>query len=477
MVGYIYMSLIEDQMIRLKKDTEDRALRRAAEKLVSAPHRASITGMVEIGAARAAELAPHITTLEGARDAFARFDYEQGEIGSFLELLFAGAVALGASDIHFEPEENSARLRLRIDGLLYDAASLPVSFYHLLSSRIKILNGMKINADRPQDGRCTIRFPDKDIEVRLSSAPAQFGETFVARLLDPATISIGMEGLGLRPDDLAIIAEEIAKPNGMIVNTGPTGSGKTTTLYAFLKKRSRPEEKIITIEDPIEYALPGIEQTQVNPDVDYSFATGLRAIVRQDPDVILIGEIRDAETAAIAIQAALTGHLVFSTVHANDAAGAIPRLADLKVLHTSIGPAVNCIIGQRLVRRLCDACKRPKAFDAAKNDAIREYLDALPARAGAGDIHTITLYEPVGCAACNHLGYRGRIGIFEIMRVGDDMEGIINQQVGEADIRQFAENQGMVTLQGDGMLKVVRGITTIEEIEMATGKIEFTRNQ
>ncbi len=461
------MSRIEDHLLQLKRDAQDRVARRGG-----AP------SMLAVSRERFLELAPHVATFEGFRECFARFDYEQGSMGSFLEVLFVGAAALRASDVHFEPEENGARLRLRIDGLLHDVAALPTPFYKLLSSRIKISGGMKLNADRPQDGRFTVRFPDKDVEIRLSSAPATHGETFVARLLDPEAIAIGVEGLGLRPDDLAILAEEIARPNGMILNTGPTGSGKTTTLYAFLKKRSRPEEKIITIEDPVEYALPGIEQTQVNPDVGYSFATGLRAIVRQDPDVILVGEIRDEETAAIAIQAALTGHLVFSTVHSNDAAGAIPRLIDLKVGRAGIGPAINCIIAQRLVRRLCNACKKPAADDAAFADSMRIYCAALPMRATGGKPVEVSLYEPVGCAVCAGEGYRGRIGIFEIMLVGAEMEAAIAREAGEAEIRRVAEEGGMVTMQGDGVLKVLRGITTVEEVEVATGKIEnLSRNQ
>ena len=464
------MSLIEDHLVRLKKDAEERALRRGAEK-AAAPHRGEMKGVLEVGASRSAELAPSASSFENLRAAFGQFDYEQGDMGSFLELLFAGASRVGASDVHFEPEEGGARLRLRVDGLLHDAAALPVSFYRLLSSRMKIVGGMKLNADRPQDGRFTVRFPEKDVEVRLSSAPAHFGETFVARLLDPSAIAISMEGLGLRPDDLAIVMEEIARPNGMVINTGPTGSGKTTTLYAFLKKRSRPEEKIITIEDPIEYSLPGIEQTQANPDAGYSFATGLRAIVRQDPDVILVGEIRDAETAAIAIQAALTGHLVFSTVHSNDAAGAVPRLIDLGVGAANIGPAINCIIGQRLVRRLCDACKRPAAPDASRDAAVRKIIEGLPARAQAEGDPEISLYEPAGCPSCAGEGYRGRIAIFEIMRVDEAMGAAIASGAGESEIRKICEGQGMASLQGDGILKAVRGITTVEEIEAATGKI------
>ena len=453
--------------MRLKQDAEERAARRAPSGVSAS----ALAGVFEIGAAREAELAASTSSLIAAHEALSAFDFGRGTLASFLELSLLAASAIGASDIHFEPEEGSVRLRFRIDGFLYDAARIPSDFYRLLASRVKILAGMKLNADRPQDGRFSLRFSRKSIEIRLSSAPAQYGETFVARLLDPSVISVDLSGLGLRSDDLDMLLSEIAMPNGMILNTGPTGSGKTTTLYALLRQRSRSEEKVITIEDPIEYALPGIEQTQVNPEAGYSFATGLRAIVRQDPDVILIGEIRDGDTAAIAIQAALTGHLVFSTVHANDAPGAIPRLLDFEAKTSSIGPALNCVMGQRLVRRLCDACKRPAKTDAATLDAIRTYAGSFPARVDRSQIANTALFEAVGCASCNHTGYRGRIGIFEIMRVDHDMGSLIEKGAGPTDIRDFAITHGMVTMQQDGILKALRGITTLDEVSSATGPL------
>ncbi len=456
--------------MRLKQDAEDRAARRGTPPAAPA---AALDGVFEIRPEREAELASSVSSLIAAHEALISFDFARGSLASFIELSFFAASSIGASDVHFEPEEESVRLRFRLDGLLYDAARIPSDFYRLLASRVKILGGMKLNAERPQDGRFTLRFSRKSVEVRLSSAPAQHGETFVARLLDPSAIAIDLPGLGLRSDDLAMLRAEIAMPNGMILNTGPTGSGKTTTLYALLRERSRTEEKVITVEDPIEYTLPGIEQTQVNPEAGYSFATGLRAIVRQDPDVILIGEIRDGETAAIAIQAALTGHLVFSTVHANDAPGAIPRLLDFEIKTSSIGPALNCVMGQRLVRRLCDACKRPAKADPAAEDAIRAYASTLPARVDRADIQGGQLYEASGCDSCNHTGYRGRIGIFEIMRVDHDTGNFMEKGAGPTEMRDFAIAHGMVTMQQDGIVKALRGITTLDEVSSATGPLPF----
>ncbi len=475
------MSLIEEQLSRLKKEAEERAAQRAYQSAGArtaaprgAPARAETTaGVLEIEASRMAELLPHSTTVQSVTEALAGFDFNQGALQSFLEILMMAGVGLRASDIHCEPEEQSVRMRYRIDGLLYDAGVLPQSFYHGIVSRLKLLGRMKLNADRPHDGRFTVRMPAKDIEVRASSTPTHYGEALVLRILNPESIAIPLEELGLRPDDLAIVMEEIAAPNGMILNTGPTGSGKTTTLYAFLQKRARPELKIITIEDPIEYQLPGIEQTQVSPEDGYTFANGLRSIVRQDPDIMLVGEIRDEETAGIAIEAALTGHLVFSTVHANSAAGAIPRLLNMKIVATSIGPAINVIMAQRLVRRLCDACKKPKEMPADKAEQLRAYIAALPSRVRTDDFRAIQLCDAVGCGACGNHGYRGRSGVFELLRVDGDIERLIEQRASETDLERFAVARGMVTMQQDGMVKALYGITTIEEVATATGKLPF----
>lgn len=472
------MSLIEEQLARLRREHEERKARFtlvSQESHASEAARAGHPGVLEIDDARASELVPRVATLRGARDAIARFNFNEEALQSFLEILLMGAAGLRASDIHWEPEESSVRIRYRIDGLLYDAGAVPRASYDAIIARVKLLSGMKLNADRPQDGRFAVHFSGRVVDIRVSGAPSQYGETFVLRVLDPATIHASLESLGLRADDLAIAREEIIAPNGMILNTGPTGSGKTTTLYAFLGERARPEIKIITIEDPIEYHIAGIEQTQVNLDAGYSFANGLKAIVRQDPDIMLIGEIRDQETAEIAIQAALTGHLVFSTIHANEAAGAISRLLDLNVKETSIGPAIHLIIGQRLVRRLCDVCKKPQPFDDALREELERQVAALPARVDRSLIPAIRLFEPVGCDACDSLGYRGRIGIFEFLRVDEEIEHLVVQKAGKADIERLAVERGMVTMREDGIIKALCGITTIEEVVAATGPLMETK--
>ena len=275
---------------------------------------------------------------------------------NLLDVVLFGAISLGASDIHIEPQENQIRLRIRLDGVLQDAVFFNQNIYHNLLSRIKLLSKIKLNiTNTPQDGRFTISIEDLLIEIRTSSLPAEYGESIVMRILNPKNL-VGLESLELREDLYKIFQKEIKKPNGMIIITGPTGSGKTTTLYAFLMKIQNPEIKIITIEDPIEYHIKGVSQTQVAPEKGYDFPEGLRSIVRQDPDVILVGEIRDAETASITLQASLTGHLVLSTIHTNDAAGTIPRLVDLGMETSSIASSLKMVIGQRLVRKVCSKC-------------------------------------------------------------------------------------------------------------------------
>jgi len=291
--------------------------------------------------------------------------------------------------------------------------------------------------------------------------------------LDPDAISLSMAQLGFRADDLKIVEVELKRPNGMILNTGPTGSGKTTTLYAFLKAKSSPDSKIITIEDPIEYHLNGIEQTQVDPEADYTFANGLKSMMRQDPDIILIGEIRDKETAEIAIQASLTGHLVFSTVHANRASGAIPRLEDLGVKATSIGPAMNLIIAQRLIKRLCVDCKKKSKVDADLKKKLEKFVSNLPARVNKADYKDFNIFEPVGCDKCGGVGYKGRVGIYELLKITKEIEDILTKGGGEIQIEEFAkEKEGMVDMQADGILKVIQGLTTFDEVEKITGPLE-----
>lgn len=462
------MSLIEEQMVRLKREAEERSALRAASRAETADRDA---GIFSVSETRVAELAPSAASFDATKAALAAFDYTSGTPASFLELIFSAGTHLQVSDIHCEPEDAHVRVRFRMDGVLHDAGAVPENFYRLMLPRLKLTGGMKLNAERPQDGRLAVRMGSDSFEARISTVPSRYGETSVIRLLDPRTIAIPLEGLGLRADDLAIVVGEVAMPNGMIAVAGPTGSGKTTTLYALLKRRLRPEEKIVTIEDPIEYSVRGIEQTQVDAEAGYSFPTGLRAIVRQDPDVIVVGEMRDAETAEIAMQAALTGHLVLSSVHANSAAGTIPRLIDMGVKGATVGPAVNCVIAQRLVRRLCSMCRREVEISDDFRARIMEYAEALPIRADRSGIGS--LFAAVGCLECNGTGYKGRIGLFEVMRVGDELERLVNSGANEGDIRCAAVAAGMVSMQGDGVLKALHGITTVEEVEAATGPLPF----
>jgi len=449
-----------------------------------------ITGRIRIDEEKLTNLREKLTSINDIKTTIQELN-NAAYTGEILEVVLAGGLSNRASDIHFEPTENFAKLRLRIDGLLHDVFNeLKKNIYEHLVSRIKLISGLKINIhDEPQDGRFTIRLSQKDVEVRVAVAPSEFGEVIVMRLLDPEVINLSLTDLGIRDDDLAIIKNELKRPNGMILNTGPTGSGKTTTLYTFLNYKKRPEIKIITIEDPIEYHLDGIEQTQVDDEAGYTFANGLRSLMRQDPDVILVGEIRDKETAEIAIQAALTGHLVFSTLHTNTAAGAIPRLLDLGVKSSSIGPALNLVIAQRLVRRLCESCKIPEEIDENLKIKIEKFLNNLPKRVNRENFKEIKIFKPTGCIKCNNTGYKGRIGIFELFLNDPEyekilvnsteaglsshktLEELISQQAGESTIRDFALEQGMVTMQQDGILKVISGMTTFEEVEGVTGPI------
>ncbi len=434
-----------------------------------------ITGKVEIEKKRLEELVAKLNTFQAVAAEIKAFDFTKLSTTRLLETVLAGSLANKASDIHFEAGEKSARIRFRLDGLLHDIYNdVPLRHYEGIINRIKLLSALKINVrGEPQDGRFTIGLSTKEVEVRVSIIPSEFGETIVMRLLDPDVINVDLERLGLRPDDLLLVKAQLKQPNGLLLNTGPTGSGKTTTLYAFLRQINSPEVKIITIEDPIEYRLEGIEQTQVDPEASYTFASGLRAIVRQDPDVILVGEIRDAETAEIAMQSALTGHLVFSTLHTNDAVGAVPRLLELGVKTSVLGPALSLVIAQRLVRILCPDCKKPETISKELAAKIKKFLECLPARVDRKAYKTATLFAPVGCDQCNHLGYRGRLGIFEFLETGTDFKEMILKEVSEASLAALARTQEMVSMQEDGVLKALTGITTLAEVEEITGPIKW----
>ncbi|MDP2648002.1 MAG: GspE/PulE family protein [Candidatus Yanofskybacteria bacterium] len=392
-------------------------------------------------------------------------------VTKLLEILLAGALKTQASDIHFEPEIDKVRLRYRLDGLLHDITDLDKDFYEKVLNRLKVISKLKLNIHRtPQDGRFTIRQQSIDIEVRVSILPSEYGETVVMRLLDPRTIRTKLEELGMRDDVLALVKEQIKKPNGTLLTTGPTGSGKTTTLYAFINTLNSSDTKIITIEDPIEYHIQGISQTQVDSSKDYTFASGLRSIVRQDPDIILVGEIRDFETADIALNAALTGHLVLSTIHTNDAAGTIPRLIDLGIKAPLIAPAISMAMGQRLVRKLCPSCRKKGAIEADELKKIQRELEPLKERFKLPELNPqLEVYFPGKCSQCNETGYKGRVGVYEVFVITREMEKLILTAPAISDIRDSAIQQGMITMIQDGYLKLLEGVTSLEEIHRILG--------
>lgn len=396
----------------------------------------------------------------------------QKSITETLEAVIGGALALEASDVHVEPQPEEGRLRYRLDGTLHDITYIPKTMYKFILSRIKLISGLKINiSNQGQDGRFTIKMKNAEIEVRTSVLPGPYGENIVLRILDPKTIALKLENLGMQPWVQTQMALEIAKPNGMILTTGPTGSGKTTTLYAFLKKVHTPEIKIITLEDPIEYHLKGIEQTQVDAKKGYDFAAGLRSILRQDPDVILLGEIRDIETAETSMHAALTGHLVFSTIHTNNAAGTIPRLIDIGVRPNIIAPAINVVMAQRLLRKLCQNCKKEYSPETADLKLIKEEMESLPPQISSPNIKNVKFYKPntEGCDQCRNTGYKGRTGVYEIFLIDDNVEELILSSPSVSEIKKAMFNQGQITMKQDGILKVLTGAIDLEELKKVVG--------
>lgn len=381
---------------------------------------------------------------------------EEPPVIKLVNIIITQAVKERASDIHIEPEEDSLRVRYRIDGLLHEINVLPKKLQSAIVSRIKILSHMDIAENRkPQDGRIRLKIENRDLDMRVSTFPTVHGENVVMRLLDKSSVLLGLKELGFMEDELKAFDKLIRHPNGIILVTGPTGSGKTTTLYAALTTVSSIEKNIITIEDPVEYELPLIRQTQVNPKAGITFATGLRGILRQDPDIIMVGEIRDKETADIAIQASLTGHLVFATLHTNDAASAITRLIDMGVEPFLVSSSVIGILAQRLVRVICDKCKEKYTpHQEAINDiGIKEKTD---------------FWRGKGCGNCKNTGFIGRSGIFELLVVNEDIRKMIDAKRSADEIKKKAIESGMKTLHEDGIMKVKSGITTPEEIIRAT---------
>jgi general secretion pathway protein E len=380
--------------------------------------------------------------------------------------ILSQAVRDRASDIHIEPFERSLKVRYRIDGILHEVLSPPKRLQSAITSRLKIMADLNIAEKRlPQDGRITIRVRNKEIDIRVSVIPTAFGERMVLRLLDKSGALLELEDIGFSRDHLEIYNRLIHRSNGIILVTGPTGSGKTTTLYATLHRINSPEVNILTVEDPIEYQLNGIGQVQVNPKIDLTFAYGLRSFLRQDPDIIMVGEIRDRETAEIAIQASLTGHLVFSTLHTNDAASAVTRLLDMGVEPFLISSSVLAMMAQRLVRILCPACREPME---PSTDTLRE-LGMTAEACARQDGH---FYQAKGCPACHGTGYRGRTGIYELLVIDDTVRSLIMQQANASAIRNAAMQRGMRTLLQDGARKILQGRTTAEEVLRVTQESE-----
>ena len=383
----------------------------------------------------------------------------EAPVSNIVTQLLEYAIKTRASDIHVEPEENQTRVRYRIDGILHEKVILPKKVHDAVVSRIKILSALKIDERRlPQDGRFTFEFAGNEVDLRVSTLPTVHGEKVVLRLLPKSAKAPSMQDLGLRGSSLKNLEIEILRPHGIILICGPTGSGKTTTLYSLLSKISTTRVNILTIEDPVEYQIPGANQVQANPQIGLTFASALRSFLRQDPNIMLVGEIRDTETAELAIQAALTGHQVFSTLHTNSASGALPRLLDMGAEPFLLASAINGIVGQRILRKICSYCKTdfnppPEVIDNIKN-TLGNFLPNRP----------LKLYKGKGCNECGHTGYLGRTGIYEVLRVTDKIMKLILERASTQAIEKEAIMEGMITLKQDGYLKVLDGITTFEEV-------------
>ncbi len=424
---------------------------------------ASEKGVLGITAAKIAEMAKTIKNVADVATRIKELEKtgDRDNVSSILTLLVGGALSLDVSDLHIEPEENNMHIRYRLDGALWDVCTVETHTYQMIRARLKLIAGLKINiTNQAQDGRFTIDVDTKEYEIRLSAIPGAYGESIVMRFLDPENIEVKIEQLGINEFLLPIILEELKRPSGMIITTGPTGSGKTTALYTFLQRVYAPEVKIITLEDPIEYHVPGIVQTQTADK--YSFASGLRAILRQDPDVIMVGEIRDTEVAETAMNAALTGHLVFSTLHTNSAAGAFPRLRDLGIDPRTMGSALNLVLAQRLVRKLCPHCKVARPLTDNEKGRFARILDAFSPPA---PLATAQIYDAVGCDLCGGIGFKGRVGIYEGIRLDDRVKSAITENLQETTTLEAARPQHIPTLPQDGVLKLLAGITSLDELE------------
>lgn len=392
---------------------------------------------------------------------------EEAPITKIVAVILRHAVEGLASDIHIEPTKDKLRVRFRFMGSLHSSILLPLKVHPAVIARIKILSNLKIDETRmPQDGRFSTKVEGKSIDFRVSTFPTNLGEKVAIRVLDPETGLKTFEDLGLEGSNLEILKSAILKPYGLILSTGPTGSGKTTTLYAILQSLNKEGVNVVTLEDPIEYFIEGVNQSQVNPEIGYDFPIGLRHIVRQDPNIIMVGEIRDEETANLAIHAALTGHIVLSTLHTSNAIGVIPRLVDMGIKSYLIPPVLQCAIAQRLVRKLCPDCKKKVAPRPEIKEMIQKEIDDLPLRAKKNlDIpKVLSVYVPTGCQKCASSGFSGRIALFEVLSMTDSLADVVLDNPSEAAIKKEARAQGMISMKQDGILKALRGVTTIEEV-------------
>lgn len=385
-----------------------------------------------------------------------------------ISLLVTSAQSMNASDIHLQPEKTYLSVRFRVDGVLQEMAKFNQAAYKPLVSRIKILSKLKINVTKvPQDGSFVITQTGGDLEIRVSLLPSAYGESIVLRLLGHQE-ALDLESLGMRGLAFKRIQNEINKPNGLILTTGPTGSGKTTALYAFLKRVNKPGVKIITLENPVEYRMEGIEQIQIDEKAGLTFSSALRSTLRQDPDVLMVGEIRDFDTAEAAAQAALTGHMVYSTLHTNDASGAIPRLLNLGVKPVILAPALTVVIAQRLIRRICQHCKQEEQLDGPLRKQVEAILSKIPQASGEAVPKEAKFYHSKGCGKCNNIGYKGRVGVYELFVVDNDMQQLIFKEASTVEIKELAIKKGMVTMIQDGLLKALEGITDVAEVFRVT---------
>ncbi len=411
------------------------------------------------------ELSLKVDTSEAGRT------MEQAPVIKMVAVILREAVEGRASDVHIEPMQDKLRVRFRLDGMLHSSLFLPLKVHAAVISRLKILAHLKIDETRiPQDGRFSTRFQSRRIDFRISTLPTTQGEKAAIRVLDPEQGFADISKLGALPEQEAILKEAIKMPFGMILATGPTGSGKTTTLYSLLRLLNQEESNVVTLEDPVEYFIEGVNQSQIRPEINYSFIRGLRQLVRQDPDVIMVGEIRDDETASLAVHAALTGHILLSTLHTNNAVGVIPRLIDMGIDPFLVGPTLRLAIAQRLVRCLCPECKKKVIATDAQRELIAKHYQALPAHLQKKYVlpDPLYIYQPVGCEACNFSGYKGRLGVFEVLKMTDNLADILLKGTSEEKVAQEAERQEMITMRQSGLIRVVEGLTSIEEILRTT---------